>query len=149
MEDEELIGRLRLRMKTQGIGAKALSLKAGLNDTYVRDILKGKSRNPRNAHLQKLALALECQVSDLTGELDSADGSELEREVLAGLRSTDKQGQEMIRRFVRSLNRDDPPSAPSPRANGPEQPRPVTRPDLPAPLAPQRPLRAGSGRMKP
>ena len=104
----------------------ALSGQCSKAPGFAGGYLQWKSRNPRNAHLQKLALALECQVSDLTGELDSADGSELEREVLAGLRSTDKQGQEMIRRFVRSLNRDDPPSAPSPRANGPEQPRPVS-----------------------
>ena len=73
MEDAGLIvHNLRLRMKAKGVGPKALSLKAGLNETYVRDLLKGRSRNPRQGHLQNLAAALDCQVSDLTGEKPAA-----------------------------------------------------------------------------
>ncbi len=72
MEDEGLIARnVRLRMESKGLSRKSLSLKAGLNETYVRDILTGRSSNPRQGHLQKLALALECRVSDLTGEIES------------------------------------------------------------------------------
>ena len=69
MEEQGSIAQnLRLRMEAKDLGPKALSLKAGLNETYVRDILKGRSLNPRQGHLQKLAAALECHVSDLTGE---------------------------------------------------------------------------------
>jgi DNA-binding Xre family transcriptional regulator len=69
MVDEGLIARnVGLRMAIMGLGPKALSLKAGLNETYVRDLVQGRSRNPRQAHLQHLATALDCQVTDLTGE---------------------------------------------------------------------------------
>jgi transcriptional regulator with XRE-family HTH domain len=70
MEDASLlVHNLRLRMKAKGVGPKALSLQAGLNETYVRDLLKGRSLNPRQGHLQNLAAALDCRVSDLTGEM--------------------------------------------------------------------------------
>lgn len=52
-------------MQAVGIGQKALALKAGLNETYVRDILRGKSRNPKHAHLAAIANALDCSILDL------------------------------------------------------------------------------------
>jgi transcriptional regulator with XRE-family HTH domain len=109
-------------MEAKGIGPKALSLKAGLNETYVRDLLKGRSLNPRQSHLQKLAEGLDCGVSDLTGESATVPA---ERELLAAFRSTDEQGQAMMLRLGRSLRRDDPPAdeaaaaaRPSRRATG-------------------------------
>lgn len=56
-----------VRMLAKGIGQKALAKLAGLNDTYVRDMLAGKSKNQLTAQLQKLATALDCNVADLTG----------------------------------------------------------------------------------
>jgi transcriptional regulator with XRE-family HTH domain len=120
MEDEGLIVRLRLLMKARKIGQKALSAKAGLNDTYVRDILKGKSRNPRNAHLQKLALALECHVSDLTGELEPPDDGATpnpKRELFAVIDEMDAEEQETLLRVALGLRKPR-------RSNGPDPPRP-------------------------
>lgn len=60
------------RMKALGLNPKSLSKKAGLNQTFVRDLSKGKSRNPRADSLDKLATALGCTVSDLTNGATSA-----------------------------------------------------------------------------
>jgi phage repressor protein C with HTH and peptisase S24 domain len=59
---------VRTRMVALGLTPKALSTKAGLNPTYVRDLFVGKSRNPRTEHIAKLASCIGCQVTDLTEE---------------------------------------------------------------------------------
>jgi phage repressor protein C with HTH and peptisase S24 domain len=53
------------RMLLLGMQQKHLARAAGLNETYVRDLIKGKSKNPRGEHLAKLAEALGCTVGDL------------------------------------------------------------------------------------
>jgi transcriptional regulator with XRE-family HTH domain len=115
MEDEGLIARnVRLRMEAKGFTPKGLSLAATLNETYVRDILKGKSRNPTNARLQKLAAALDCRVADLTGELDPTDGgspADLRRDLLDEFDAMDAREREMLVRIAKSMRRD-PPAAP-------------------------------------
>ncbi len=137
MEEESLIARnVRLRMEVKGLGPKALSLQAGLNETYVRDLLKGRSRNPKQAHLQQLAVALDCRASDLTGETEPATPGamltdEAISELVAAFRSTDEQGREMILRLAKAVRRDAEPipeqPAPNtqPRPKGPEPPRPI------------------------
>src|SRR4051812_24187731 len=59
----------RLR-EEKGFNNKSLAQAAGLNDTYVRDVLeKGKgAKRPSLDALQRLAAALGCTVADLTGE---------------------------------------------------------------------------------
>lgn len=54
------------RMKAAKLGQKALAQIAGVNDTYVRDILKAKSLNPKSEQLSKVAEALGCTLLDLT-----------------------------------------------------------------------------------
>lgn len=74
-----MVGLIRRRMETLGLNAKRVAAMADLNETYVRDILKGKSKNPRTEHFKKLATALGCDVSELTnigavtGEQPSGD----------------------------------------------------------------------------
>jgi phage repressor protein C with HTH and peptisase S24 domain len=63
-----LAKQIERRMLALGHNAKSLSKKAGLNDTAIRDILEGRSRNPRHDTLQKIAKILGCVVADLTGE---------------------------------------------------------------------------------
>lgn len=53
------------RMNAAEMNAKQLARAAGLNETYVRDILKGRSRNPKHEQLAKLADALDATVNDL------------------------------------------------------------------------------------
>jgi transcriptional regulator with XRE-family HTH domain len=109
MEDEGAIARnVRLRMEAKGLGPKALSLKADLNETYVRDILKGKSRNPRQAHLQKLAAALDCRVSDLTDELDPAGvgavpKQDLRRDLHAAIDAMDEDQRRAVLTIIKMM----------------------------------------------
>jgi len=56
------------RMTLLGMNAKSLSKKAGLNDTAARDIIEGRSKNPRHDTLAKIAKVLGCTLADLTGE---------------------------------------------------------------------------------
>lgn len=53
------------RMVALEMNQKHLARAAGLNETYVRDILKGKSKNPKHEQLAKLADALGCTLNDL------------------------------------------------------------------------------------
>lgn len=59
---------LRQRMKALGIKPRELSLRVGTNAFYVRDLLDGTTASPRMDKLMKLADALGCTVTDLTGE---------------------------------------------------------------------------------
>lgn len=54
------------RMESGGFTQKSLATAAEVNETYVRDILRGKSKNPKSQQLKKVADALGCEVADLT-----------------------------------------------------------------------------------
>ncbi|GAL97882.1 transcriptional regulator [Acetobacter tropicalis NRIC 0312] len=56
---------LERRMALLGLTQKALARNAGVGDTYVRDILKGKSRNPGGEKLERIAAMLGCTARDL------------------------------------------------------------------------------------
>lgn len=117
MEDEDpIIRNVSMRMAAKGLGPKALSLRAGLNETYVRDLLKGRSRNPRQAHLQKLANALECEVGDLTSAT-LVDQNRLD--LLAAYDAMDEAQRQALLTMAKGVVRRDPE---------PEPQRPATRP---------------------
>lgn len=67
------------RMASMGLGQKALALKAGLNETYVRDLYQGKSKNPKNQQLSKIAKVLGCTLNDLTNPRGAEDIEESEK----------------------------------------------------------------------
>jgi transcriptional regulator with XRE-family HTH domain len=67
MADTFLQSELRRRMKLCGLSARALSLKAGLNETFVKAVLRGNSRNPRTDTLGAIADVLGCKTDDLLG----------------------------------------------------------------------------------
>jgi len=71
MADTPLQAELRRRMVAGGFNQKSLARNAGLNETAVRDILKGRSRSPRIDTLEALARTLGCSVVDLTGGRDA------------------------------------------------------------------------------
>jgi transcriptional regulator with XRE-family HTH domain len=54
------------RMVAAGLGQKSLAALAGVNETYIRDIFKARSLNPKWDQLSKVAAALGCTVSELT-----------------------------------------------------------------------------------
>lgn len=58
MARSRLAQEIERRMGEQGFTQKALALKAGLNETAVRDILIGKSRHPRHDTVEKIAAVL-------------------------------------------------------------------------------------------
>ncbi|MFT8953764.1 MAG: LexA family transcriptional regulator [Gluconobacter sp.] len=68
MTDSFIARELRRRMDAKGFKQKALAIKADLNETYVRDILKGKSKNPEASKLARIAAALGCSSDDLLGK---------------------------------------------------------------------------------
>ncbi len=59
-------------MEALSVSAKKLSLDAGLSETAVKDILSGKSENPKHDTLAKIAKRLACTVADLMGERPAA-----------------------------------------------------------------------------
>ena len=63
------------RMVAKRLSQKSLARAAGLNETYVRDLFHGRSRNQKTEHLRSLARALDCDLADLA-EPGKIDGSE-------------------------------------------------------------------------
>lgn len=58
-----------------GTNAKKLARDAKLNETYVRDLLEGRSRNARPDKLAQLAKPLRTTVAYLIGETDEGDAT--------------------------------------------------------------------------
>lgn len=56
---------LRRMMLAKGRAAKELALSAGLSETYIYDILRGRSQNPKLEEIKSLADQLGCAVADL------------------------------------------------------------------------------------
>ena len=71
-KDLSLIDRLNGLIAEKGTNAAELAKTAGLNPTGIRDILEGKSKNPKLDTLRKIATALNTSVSFLAGETNSA-----------------------------------------------------------------------------
>jgi SOS-response transcriptional repressor LexA len=63
--------RLRQRIAERQTTARAVSRAIGQNDTLVRDILSGKSRNARGDTMAKIAEHLEIPVSELMTGIDA------------------------------------------------------------------------------
>lgn len=59
-------------MEALELSPKRLSVAAGLSETAVKDIFSGKSENPKDDTLAKLAKKLGCTVADLTGDRPAA-----------------------------------------------------------------------------
>jgi transcriptional regulator with XRE-family HTH domain len=67
MDIDALVARIEARRKELGLTAKGLLLAADVNQTYLRDLRKGKSRNPKADQLQRLAAVLGMSVHELLG----------------------------------------------------------------------------------
>ena len=65
--------RIFLKMEELGLNAKQLSLSAGLNETYVRDLLNSEDPNPRLRHVTALAKELGVSVAWLDTGSDGAE----------------------------------------------------------------------------
>ncbi|MDY6922781.1 MAG: helix-turn-helix domain-containing protein [Pseudomonadota bacterium] len=71
--------RLRQVIKDRGMSPRAVSRAVSDNDTLVRDILSGKSRNPRSDTMAKIADHLGVPVSELVPSGDTGSPEILER----------------------------------------------------------------------
>ena len=65
-------------MRDQGLTMRELSLKAGKGETFVRDIINGKSSSPTVASLTLLAKALGVTVPSLLGDKTATPSPDLE-----------------------------------------------------------------------
>ncbi len=65
---DKLIREIERRMKALNLNATSAAKKAGLGQDAIRDIVRGKSLNPANDTLRRIAKVLGCTVADLTGE---------------------------------------------------------------------------------
>ena len=65
--------RLKIRMDMKEMNALQTARKAGLGESFVRDILRGKTRNPSHENLVKLAMALDTTVDWFAGAGEDAD----------------------------------------------------------------------------
>jgi phage repressor protein C with HTH and peptisase S24 domain len=91
---DRLVHEIERRMKALGMNALNTAKRAGLGNDAVRDILRGRSLKPSHDTVAKIAKALGCSPSDLTGERppapkaalsDVVTVAELEVHVAAGL----------------------------------------------------------------
>lgn len=71
--------RLRELMTLRSTNAKETSLKAGLSQSYVTDILTGKSKNPRMSALQTISQVLDVDLRYLLGQSDTITADERRR----------------------------------------------------------------------
>lgn len=67
MTQNSIAIRLRELMLERNIKARPLAEKAGVGQTYVRDILAGRSENPSSDKMALIAEALGCSLYELTG----------------------------------------------------------------------------------
>lgn len=100
-----LARRLRAIMEARDIGQKKLALMAGVNETYVRDIIKGRSRSPTTAKLSAIAAALGLRPSDLVDIGPAAEPGELvsnpsELILLATWRKLSQQEREGVLDYI-------------------------------------------------
>lgn len=74
--ESDLQRRLRMEMRKRGLTDAGLARAAKLGQTAVRDILEGRSREPRYTTIKKLADALGLAADRLTAPLDEFDYKE-------------------------------------------------------------------------
>ena len=60
-----LVREIYRRMTELGLNATALAAKTGRNESYFRDLFRGKSRAPNAEYLPAIAEALDCEMVDL------------------------------------------------------------------------------------
>lgn len=73
--------RVEERLEATGEKAAPLASKLGLSDSFIRDILRGKTKSPRAASLEILATALRTTTDYLLGKSDHAEADYEERTV--------------------------------------------------------------------
>ena len=89
-------------IKDKKTNYKEVSLKAGLGETAVRDIIKGRAKNPRIDTLQKILAVLDLNVSDF---VDTPTDEHMK--MYAQLKESDKSKVDfMIKSYYTQHNKD-------------------------------------------
>lgn len=65
---DRLIRELERRMARLNLDPTTTAKRAGLGESFVRDIIRGRSTEPKRSGLEKVAKVLGCTVADLLGE---------------------------------------------------------------------------------
>jgi transcriptional regulator with XRE-family HTH domain len=96
---------LHQRMAELSIGQKEVALRAGLGDTYVRDILKGRSVSPQVGKLAKIAEVLAVPLQRLLQLTTAADPAEVVKDaaelvLLRAWRQLPDREREGVLRFI-------------------------------------------------
>jgi len=71
--ETKLQRRVRERMALKELKAAPLAESLGLNNSFIRDILRGKTRSPSAENIAKLAAALDTTPAYLQGEIDEPE----------------------------------------------------------------------------
>jgi transcriptional regulator with XRE-family HTH domain len=87
-------------MEEKDIGQKRAAVDAGLNDTYVRDIIRGNSQNPTLFKLLSVCGVLGCSLSDLL-----SDASDQVNALLRVSRSLSPDNQKEVLAYATKLKR--------------------------------------------
>lgn len=84
MDDSEFIRRLRHRIDTDPtLSAAGLSIAAGLDNSVIRNLFNGKTRNPRPDTMEKICAALGTTVDEFMKPAQSPEEAEIARLVSA------------------------------------------------------------------
>jgi transcriptional regulator with XRE-family HTH domain len=79
--------RIRAEMDAQSVTAKELARKAKLNETYVRDLLEGRSQDPKLSKILAVAQALGKDLSWLVEGVEPSELAEIIRRLPARSRA--------------------------------------------------------------
>lgn len=104
--DTPFAAELRALMKERGLNKKALSLKAGLGETYVRDLLVGRSGGPQANKLEQLARALDVPAARLMNLAGAPAAAEIVKKpdelvLLRAWRKLTERDHEMVLDFIK------------------------------------------------
>lgn len=79
--------RIRWEMDRQSLTAKELARRAKLNETYVRDLMEGRSQDPKLSKILALAEALGKDLSWLVEGIETSEIADILRRLPAGAKA--------------------------------------------------------------
>jgi transcriptional regulator with XRE-family HTH domain len=109
-----LVERIQRRLRATGLRPRRASELAGLNPTYLRDILDGRTRNPKTEQLTKLAAVLKTTSEWLLEGRGEEEPSAEQREyarIEAMVKKIPREDLANAERALKGFVREEPPAA--------------------------------------